>query len=123
MSNNLRNTKDLSISEIQRTLKINWLTAKKYADGEFLPKSKIKNKRGMLFTSEWGEILSCWLSEDARLKKKLRRTNKNLFLELKELGLPGSYRTVSYFIADWRSLHLQDNRIRIIGTSKSRCSS
>ncbi len=33
----LRNTKGLSISEIQKTLGINWRTAKKYADDDQLP--------------------------------------------------------------------------------------
>jgi DNA-binding transcriptional MerR regulator len=38
----LRNNKGLSISEIQRTLKINWRTAKKYADEDQIPEQKRK---------------------------------------------------------------------------------
>ena len=40
----LRNNKGFSISEIQRTIKINWRTAKKYADEDQIPKQK--NHRG-----------------------------------------------------------------------------
>jgi hypothetical protein len=36
--------------------------------------------------------------EDSKLKKKLRRTKKQIFKELKELGFKGSYRTLYYFI-------------------------
>uniref|UniRef100_UPI00046AA31F IS21 family transposase n=1 Tax=Caldalkalibacillus mannanilyticus TaxID=1418 RepID=UPI00046AA31F len=39
------------------------------------------------------------------LKRKLRRTKKQLFLGLKELGFKGSYRTVCYFISDWMNTH------------------
>lgn len=38
----LRNNKGLSITKIQELLKINWRTAKKYADGEQLPKERKK---------------------------------------------------------------------------------
>jgi transposase len=98
----LREVKDKSISEIQRTLNINWRTAKKYADGDILPKSNIKEKTGMMYESEWGEILACWCHEDSKLRKKTRRTKKELFLELKKLGFPGSYRTVCYFVSEWQ---------------------
>lgn len=43
----LRNNKGLSITNIQRTLNINWRTAKKYADREQLPEA-ILSKMGIL---------------------------------------------------------------------------
>lgn len=101
----LRNTKGLSISEIQKTLGINWRTAKKYADEDQLPIEQQKKKTGMMYEEKWGEIVSGWLFEDRRLKRKLRRNKKQIFEELKTHGFPGSYRTVCYFIDDWRHGH------------------
>ena len=40
----LRNEKGLSISEIQRVMKINWRTAKKYADEDQIPQEKVDRK-------------------------------------------------------------------------------
>jgi predicted transcriptional regulator len=97
----LRNNKGLSISSIQKTLGINWRTAKKYADQDHLPERIYTEKKGMMYEEKWGEIVSHWLFEDQKLKKKLRRTKKQLFEELQQLGFTGSYRTVCYFIMDW----------------------
>lgn len=55
-----------------------------------------------MYEEQWGEIGSDWLWEDQKLKKKNRRTNKGIFLALQDLGFKGSYRTVSYFMKDWR---------------------
>ncbi len=82
----LRNTKGLSISEIQKTLGINWRTAKKYADEDQLPEEKQTKKTGMMYEEKWGEIVSGWLFEDRRLKRKLRRNKKQIFEELKAHG-------------------------------------
>ncbi|MBL5776663.1 IS21 family transposase, partial [Heyndrickxia sporothermodurans] len=98
----LRNRKSLSINEISKTLGINWRTAKKYADDDQVPKEMVKKKSGMMYEENWGEIVSDWLGEDEKLKKKLRRTNKKIFNDLVKMGFTGSYRTLCYFIADWR---------------------
>ncbi|WJY26407.1 IS21 family transposase [Sporosarcina trichiuri] len=99
----LRNNKGLTISEIARTMSINWRTAKKYADDNQLPEVKIKKRRGMMYESKWGEIVGDWLEEDAREKRKSRRTNKQMHQELVELGFTGSYRTLCDFIKIWRA--------------------
>ena len=98
----LRDDKSLSINQIAKDLGRNWRTIKKYADAPQLPKEKQKKKRGMMYEEKWGEIVSDWLWEDQKLKRKDRRTNKGIFTELVELGFKGSYRTVSYFIKEWR---------------------
>lgn len=49
----LRNHKGLSISKIQETLGTNWRTAKIYGDEDQLPKSKLKQKEGMIYTEHW----------------------------------------------------------------------
>lgn len=104
----LRNEKGLSISEIQRVMKINWRTAKKYADEEQLPQPKLFKKKGMMYEEKWGEIVSDWLFEDSKLKKKSRRTRKQIFEDLREMGFEGSYRTVCYFISDWLNTHQEE---------------
>lgn len=65
----------------------------------------------MMYDEEWGDILTLWLSEDAKLPKKKRRTNVEYHRELKEIGFPGSYRTVCVFIQDWRSTHHSDGTV------------
>jgi hypothetical protein len=52
----LRNEKGLSISEIERTMKINWRTAKKYADEDQLPQERECKKTGMMYEEKWGEM-------------------------------------------------------------------
>lgn len=98
----LRDDKSLSVNAIANIHNINWRTAKKYADSNQIPTECVKSKKGMMYEEKWGEIVSDWLLEDLRLKKKSRRTNKNIFSCLKEMEFPGSYRTVCNFIQEWR---------------------
>ncbi|WP_335696860.1 IS21 family transposase [Sporosarcina sp. P37] len=98
----MRNQKSLSINKISKTLGINWRTAKKYADGDLLPKEAKRKRSGMMYREKWGEIVGDWLWEDQKLKRKDRRTNKGIFKALQEMGFEGSYRTVSNYIQEWR---------------------
>ncbi len=99
----LRNEKGLSISQIADTLAINWRTAKKYGDEDQLPQEKKIMKKGMMYKERWGEIIIDWLEEDSKIKRKLRRTNKQMYEALVTMGFLGSYRTVCDFIADCRA--------------------
>ena len=97
----LRETDDLSISEISRKVGKNWRTVKKYADGDVYPSDFDINftKTGMMYDSEFGEIVDLWLEEDSKLRRKERRTNKKIFNQLKtEYNFKGSYRTVCEYI-------------------------
>lgn len=47
--------------------------------------NKIKQPTSMMYTEKWGEIISDWLFEDSKLKKKLRRNKKALFKDLQAL--------------------------------------
>ena len=87
----LRNEKSLSINKISERTGFSWETVKKYADEDHLPSEVIPKKGGMMYEEKWGEIVSDWLLEDYALKKKLRRNNKNIYEQLKELGFAGSY--------------------------------
>lgn len=97
----LRENDDLSISEIARKLGKNWRTVKKYADEEVYPSDTgpVCTKTGMMYDSEFGEIVDLWLEEDSKLRRKERRTSKKIFNQLKtEYKFQGSYRTVCDYI-------------------------
>ncbi len=104
---NLRNNHGYSVDRIRKDLNINWRTAKKYADNDQLPSETSRVKKGMMYDEKWGDIVSSWLAEDARLTKKKRRTNIQFLKELKEIGFPGSYRTVCMFVQEWRVTHVE----------------
>jgi len=53
-------------------------------------------------------MVSDWLFEDQRLKRKSRRTNKELHNELMKYGFTGSYRTVCHFIKEWKNSHQEE---------------
>ncbi|CAM5198033.1 hypothetical protein UACE39S_04442 [Ureibacillus acetophenoni] len=103
VSKDYRNEKGLSISAVATAMKVNWRTAKKYGDGEQLPQEKLYIKKGMMYEEKWGEIVSDWLEEDLKVKKKLRRTNKKMYEDLQSMGFKGSYPTVCNYIQEWRS--------------------
>lgn len=105
---NLRNNHDKSINDIAQTLRINWRTAKKYADQPVWPKPIKQIKRGMMYDEKWGDIVSLWLEEDFRLPKKKRRTALNYFEALCDLNFSGSYRTVTNYVREWKSNHHQE---------------
>lgn len=115
---NLRNNHDKSIESIRKTLHINWRTAKKYADSDFLPKVKLPKKHGMMYEQKWGEIVSLWLTEDFKLPKKKRRTNKQFFNDLVDAGFPGSYRTVCNFVQEWKATHVNNDNIEDLGCER-----
>ena len=112
---NLRNNHDQSIESIRKALNINWRTAKKYADSDVLPKVKLPKKTGMMYEQKWGEIVSLWLTEDFKLPKKKRRTNKQFFNDLVESGFTGSYRTVCNFVQEWKATHTSNDNIKDLG--------
>lgn len=55
---NLRNNHDKSINHIKKELGIDWRTAKKYSDNDFLPEPKKRNNGGMMYRERWGEMVS-----------------------------------------------------------------
>jgi hypothetical protein len=48
------------------------------------------------------ECLSAWLNAEAAKSRKQRRTLKQMFLDLKELGYEGSYDRVAAFERQWK---------------------
>jgi hypothetical protein len=58
----------------------------KYADEEVYPSDTgpVCTKTGMMYDSEFGEIVDLWLEEDSKLRRKERRTSKKIFNQLKQ---------------------------------------
>ena len=96
----LRENDDLSISEIARKLGKNWRTVKSMLMKKCILRIlAVCTKTGMMYDSEFGEIVDLWLEEDSKLRRKERRTSKKIFNQLKtEYKFQGSYRTVCDYI-------------------------
>ena len=112
---NLRNNHDQSIESIRKSLNINKKKKKKYADKDFVPKIKLHKRSGMMYEEKWGDIVSLWLTEDFKLPRKKRRTNKQFFNDLIESGFPGSYRTVCNFVQEWKATHTDKGEVKDLG--------
>lgn len=96
----LREKEGCSIQEIARRLKINWRTAKKYADDVITVQEKPKNKRESPVMGPYIYVVNAWLEEDQRMPAKQRRTAKAIFNQLKETtDFTGSYRTVRRYVS------------------------
>lgn len=96
----LREKEGCSISEIATRLKINWRTAKKYADNTVSIQDKPKRKRESPVMGPYMHIVDAWLEEDQIMPAKQRRTAKAIYDQLKEAtDFKGSYRTVRRYVS------------------------
>lgn len=97
---NMRNLKGCSITEIARRMRINWRTAKKYADEEdFNTKIKRPHKKRPAL-DPYTDIIDAWLIEDFNKPKKQRHTAKRIYDRLvAEYGFKGSERSVRAYVA------------------------
>ena len=67
--------------------------------GKLILRISVIQRRGMLYNSEYGEMIDLWLEEDSKLRRKERRTNKKIWKQLqKEYDFKGSYRTVCEYV-------------------------
>jgi len=95
----LREKEGCSISEIARRLKINWRTAKKYADGEVEVQKLAKQQREKPVMGPYLFLIEAWLKEDLRMPRKQRRTAKAIYEQLKECtDFDGSARSVRHYV-------------------------
>ena len=77
----LRENDDLSISEIARKLGKNWRTVKSMLMKKCILRILVQlYKTGMMYDSEFGEIVDLWLEEDSKLRRKERRTSKRYLI-------------------------------------------
>ena len=91
----------ISIREIARRLDISRNTVRRYIrSGAIEPSYPSRQSSSAL--DEFAPRLSAWLSAEAVKSRKQRRTLKQMFLDLRELGYEGSYDRVAAFGRQWK---------------------
>lgn len=96
----MREHEDQSINYIAETMKINWRTAKKYADKDNWNKRMNKRKKRHPVLGPYLDVIDTWLEEDKRRHKKQRHTQLKIYKRLMdECGFKGGQRTVSTYVS------------------------
>jgi len=91
----------ISIREIARRLDISRNTVRRYIRSDAIePAYPARHSPSSL--DEFAPRLSAWLSAESVKSRKQRRTLKQMFLDLKELGYEGSYDRVAAFGRRWK---------------------
>lgn len=104
----------ISIREIARRLDISRNTVRRYIRSEAVEPS-YPARQSSSSLDEFAPRLSAWLTAEAAKSRKQRRTLKQMFLDLKELGYEGSYDRVAAFGRQWKVGQLE----RVNSASKS----
>ncbi|NUT63602.1 winged helix-turn-helix domain-containing protein [Herbaspirillum sp. C9C3] len=104
----------ISIREIARRLDISRNTVRRYIRTEVSEPSYPTRHSPSLLDS-FAPRLSAWLSAEAVKSRKQRRTLKQMFLDLRELGYEGSYDRVAAFSRQWKVGQIE----RVKSASKS----
>jgi transposase len=111
-----REVEGLSISQIAKSHKISWATAKKYADSPppVADSARQRRKRRVMLDTHI-EIIQAWLEEDLLIHRKQRRTATAIYDQLKaETDYQGSDRTVRYYVKEFKkdiyAKHKQDRQ-------------
>ena len=100
----LREHEGYSITEIADRMKVNWRTAKKYADKDDWNEPVAKRLGRYPVLGPFLEIIDTWLMEDEALPRKQRHTARRIFHRLQaEHGFTGGERTVQEYVAKWRA--------------------
>lgn len=95
----LREIEELSISEIKENLKVNWRTAKKYADKDDWNQPLVRKSKVSPVMEPFKDVVNTWLQEDRLIHKKQRHTAKRIFERLcNEHNFKGAYRTVCTYV-------------------------
>jgi transposase len=91
----------LPIREIKRRTGLSRITIRKYLASDIVePKYPARKSASKL--DPYAEMLSSWLSREAKHNRKRRRNLKQLHRDLVALGYDGSYDRVACFARDWR---------------------
>ena len=107
----------ISIREIARRLDISRNTVRRYIRSD-VSEPAYPARRSPSSLDDFTARLSVWLSAEAIKSRKQRRTLKQMFLDLRELGYEGSYDRVAAFSRQWKVGQME----RVKSASKStRC--
>ncbi|WP_081841573.1 hypothetical protein [Alicyclobacillus macrosporangiidus] len=94
---------ECSISEIARSMGINWRTAKKYATKDDWNEPLKQRRKRYPVLGPYLDIIDTWLTEEQALPRKQRYTAKRIFDRLREEhGYEGSRRAVERYVAQRR---------------------
>lgn len=105
------NTKGHNYSKVARQMGVDWRTVKKYSEMEdFNLEQPIKQTRKSPVMDPVKPIIDKWLLEDAKKKKKFRRTAKRIYeLLRKEHGFKGSDRSVRDYVSKRKRELIEEN--------------
>ncbi|WP_432239587.1 winged helix-turn-helix transcriptional regulator [Herbaspirillum robiniae] len=104
----------ISIREIARRLDISRNTVRRYIRSESTVPS-YPSRRSTSTLDEFAPRLSAWLIAEEVKSRKQRRTLKQMYLDLRELGYSGSYDRVAAFGRQWKLGQIE----RVNSASKS----
>ncbi|WP_413458483.1 IS21 family transposase [Herbaspirillum huttiense] len=104
----------ISIREIARRLDISRNTVRRYIRSD-VSEPAYPARRSPSSLDDFTARLSAWLSAEAVKSRKQRRTLKQMFLDLRELGYEGSYDRVAAFSRQWKVGQME----RVKSASKS----
>lgn len=96
----LREEEGLSINSLAKRLKINWRTARKYADrDDWSPEIKKRIKHYPIL-GPYFDIIEAWLTEDLSRKRKQRYINIRIYQRLRdECGYTGGVHTITAYVS------------------------
>jgi len=105
----------IAIREIARRTGLSRNTVRKYlASGIVEPKYPKRKAPSKL--DDYSNTLSSWLHREAHRSRKQRRSVKQLFYNLVQLGYTGSYDRVAAFARDWRAQQQEASLVAGRGT-------
>jgi len=105
----------IAIREIARRTGLSRNTVRKYLASDIVepkyPKRKVPSK-----LDDYSNTLSSWLHRESNRSRKQRRSVKQLFYNLVQLGYAGSYDRVAAFARDWRAQQQEASLVASRGT-------
>jgi transposase len=105
----------IAIREIARRTGLSRNTVRKYlASGVVEPRYPKRKAPSKL--DDYSNTLSSWLHREAHRSRKQRRSVKQLFYNLVQLGYAGSYDRVAAFARDWRAQQQEASLVAGRGT-------
>ncbi len=105
----------MAIREIARRTGLSRNTVRKYLAGGVVEPHYPKRK-GLSKLDEYVQTLTHWLHRETRRSRKQRRSVKQLYYDLLELGYTGSYDRVAAFARHWRRQQQEAARMASRGT-------
>ena len=105
----------LSIREISRRTGLSRNTIRKYLRADAVEPSYAKRVSPSKL-DPFSSKLTDWLKTESRRGRKQRRTVKQMFLDLKDLGYDGSYNRVAAFARVWQAQQMQAQQTTGRGT-------